>query len=57
MNLKLHSVEDDFMSDRTTSLSAMFFSVSFGGSIATIKRGKSTRFRLDVSASLGLLRY
>ena len=35
----------------------VFLSVFFGGSIATIKMGKSTRFRLDVSASLSLLQY
>ena len=46
-----------FMLDQTTSSSAMYFSVSFDGSIVTISMDKSTRFRLDISASLGLLQY
>ena len=48
---------NNFMLDWTTSLSVMYFSVSFDGFIVTISVDKSTRSRLDVSASLGLLQY
>ena len=48
---------NNFMLDRTASWSAMYFSVSFDGSIVTISMDRSTGFRLDVSASLGLLSF
>ena len=54
----LHSSNfNTFFLDQTASSSTVYFSVSFGGSIVTISVGKSTRSRLDVSASLGLLQY
>ena len=46
-----------FLLDRTASLSAMHCQCLLGGFIVTIKMGKSTLSRLDVSASLGLLQY
>ena len=45
------------MLDWTASSSAMYFSVSFDGYIVTISMNRSTRFRLDVSTTLGLLQY
>ena len=45
------------MLDQTASLSVMYFSVPFEGSIVTISMDRITPFRLDVSASLGLLQY
>ena len=46
-----------FMLDRPASSCVIFFQCLFGRSIATIKMGKSTRSRLDASASLSLLQY
>ena len=48
---------NNFMLDRTTSSSTIYFSVSFDGSIVTISMEKSARSCLDISASLGLLQY
>ena len=39
------------MLDRTALSSAMYFSVSFDGSIVTISMDRSTHFRLDVSTN------
>ena len=49
--------DNNFMLDQTASSSAMYFSVSFDGTIVTISMDRSTRFHLDVSSSLGLLQY
>ena len=48
---------NNFLLDRTASLSAMYFQCLLGGSILTVKIDKRTRSCLDVSASLGLLHY
>ena len=53
----LGTVNQHFMLDRTAWSSAMYFSVSFVGSIVAISINRSTHFRLDVLASLGLLQY
>ena len=50
----------NFMLDPIASSSAMYFSVSFNGSIVTVYNSsmdKSTYFCLDISAFLGLLQY
>ena len=43
------------MLDRTALSSEMYFSVFFDGPIVTISMVRSTRFCLDVSATLSLL--
>ena len=44
---------NNFLLNWTASSSAMYFSVSLGAYIVTIKMAKSTHSRLDVSDSLG----
>ena len=51
-NYSISVLVNNFMLDRTASSSAMYFSVSFDGSIVTISVDKSTRSHLDVLASL-----
>ena len=53
--LQVVKIIHDFMLDQTTLLPAMYFSEYFDGFIVTISMERSTRFHLDVSASLGIL--